>query len=197
MSEQTASWHQPVNAPTPVNGLVTIAEYDPEWPAMYAREEARIRAALGERALLVEHVGSTAVPGLAAKPIIDIILAVADVSDEDAYLPDLEAAGYVLRIREPDPTSAIFNDEEPHRVFKGREIDLNLHVFSHGSGEIARLVRMRDWLRTNEADRALYERTKRALAARHWEYIQQYADAKDEIIAEIGARAAAAANREE
>ena len=197
MSEQAARWHHPVNAPTPVNGPVTIADYDPAWPAMYAREEARIRQALGDRALLVEHVGSTSVPGLAAKPIIDIILAVADVADEDAYLSDLEAAGYVLRIREPDPTSAIFNDEEPHRVFKGSEIDLNLHVFSHGSGEIARLVRMRDWLRTNDADRALYERTKRALAARHWEYVQQYADAKDEIIAEIGARAAAAANREE
>src|SRR6478672_7065640 len=118
MSEHAASWHHPVNTPTPVNGEVTLAEYDPAWPGMYDREEARIRGALGARALLVEHIGSTAVPGLAAKPIIDILLAVADVSDEDAYLPDLEAAGYVLRIREPDPTSDIFNDEEPHRVFK-------------------------------------------------------------------------------
>lgn len=196
MSERTANWHRPVNAPTPVNGPVTLAEYDPAWPAMYAREEARIRGALGDRALLVEHIGSTAVPGLAAKPIIDIILAVADVADEDAYLPDLEAAGYVLRIREPDPTSEIFHDEEPHRVFKGSEIDLNLHVYSIGSGEITRLRRMRDWLRTNDADRALYERTKRELAARHWDYVQQYADAKDTVIAEIGARAAAHAAKE-
>jgi GrpB-like predicted nucleotidyltransferase (UPF0157 family) len=196
MSELPAHGHHPVNAPTPVNGHITIADYDPAWPAMYAREEARIRRALGERALLGEHIGSPSVPGLAAKPIIDILLAVADVADEDAYLPSPEAAGYVLRIREPDPTSALFNDEEPHRVFKGSEIDLNLHVYSAGSGEIIRLLRMRDWLRTNDADRVLYERTKRALAARDWENVQQYAVAKDNVIAEIGARAATHAAQE-
>src|SRR5688500_5368334 len=81
---------------------VLLVEYDPAWPDLFEREAERIRAALGESALQIEHVGSTAVPGLAAKPIIDINLVVADSTDEDAYVPALEAAGYVLRVREPE-----------------------------------------------------------------------------------------------
>src|SRR5204863_4970630 len=92
---------------------VVIVEYDPAWPGLYAREEKKIRTALGERALLVEHTGSTAVPGLAAKPIIDVVLVVEDTTAEDAYLPDLEGAGYTLRVREPD--------WHQHRMFKGSE----------------------------------------------------------------------------
>src|SRR5262245_41937687 len=95
----------------PHRGPVELANYDPAWPELYGREEEKIRAALGVRALLVEHAGSTSVPGLAAKPIIDVVLEVADTTDEDAYVPPLEAAGYVLRIREPDWFA--------HRVLKG------------------------------------------------------------------------------
>src|ERR671933_1419104 len=108
-----------VGAVTPLNGPITLADYDLAWPEQFAREAARIRRALGERALLVEHVGSTAVPGLIAKPIVDILLVVADSADEPAYVPALEAAGYVLRIREPD--------WDEHRLFNGPEIDVNLH----------------------------------------------------------------------
>jgi GrpB-like predicted nucleotidyltransferase (UPF0157 family) len=86
----------------PLNGQVYLAEYDPAWPQMYAAEAAKIRAALGERALLLEHVGSTSVPGLAAKPLIDILLVVADSNNEAAYVPALEGQGFALRIREPD-----------------------------------------------------------------------------------------------
>jgi GrpB-like predicted nucleotidyltransferase (UPF0157 family) len=86
---------------TPHNAPITLADYDPDWPVLFAREAARIRAVLGGRVVQVEHVGSTSVPGLAAKPIIDILLAVADSSDEPAFVPVLERAGYVLRAREP------------------------------------------------------------------------------------------------
>ena len=120
-------------------------------------------------------------PGLAAKPIIDIVLVVADSADEGAYARSLEAAGYVLRIREPDWFE--------HRMFKGPDTDINLHVFSFGCPEIERTLRFRDWLRANAGDRALYERTKRALATREWEHVQNYADAKTAIIDEILARA--------
>src|SRR5262245_61442127 len=92
-------------------GKIVIVDYDPEWPALFEREAARLRAALGPKALLVEHAGSTSVPGLAAKPRIDVILAVTDSSDESAYAPELIAAGYRLVIREPDWFE--------HRVFKG------------------------------------------------------------------------------
>ena len=83
------------------DGPITLADYDDAWPGRFEREARRIRTALGVRALLVEHTGSTSVPRMAAKPIIDIVLAVPDSSDEDDYVPALEAEGYHLRIREP------------------------------------------------------------------------------------------------
>ena len=170
-----------IGEPWRADGPITLAEYDPGWPRLFEREAERIRGVLGGRALLVEHAGSTSVPSLAAKPIIDIVLAVADSSDEASYVPALEAAGYVLRIREPDWYE--------HRLFKGPDTNINLHVFSQGCEEIDVMLAFRDHLRTDEADRELYERTKRELAARDWEYVQDYADAKTEVVKQIVARA--------
>lgn len=163
------------------SGPIVIADYDPTWPRLYAREAERVCAILGDRVVLLEHVGSTSVPGLAAKPRIDILLVVADSADEPAYVAPLEAAGYVLAIREAD--------WHQHRLLRGPDADINLHVFSPGSSEIDRMLRFRDWLRTHDDDRALYERTKRDLARREWKYVQNYADAKTEIVEEILARA--------
>jgi GrpB-like predicted nucleotidyltransferase (UPF0157 family) len=160
---------------------IELAEYDPAWPERYERESEKIRAALGERVRTLEHAGSTSVPRLAAKPIIDIVLAVADSSDERAYVPALEQAGYVLSIREPD--------WHEHRLLKGSDPTVNLHVFSHGSPEVERMLAFRDRLRANEAERVLYERTKRELAQRTWTYTQDYADAKTQVVEEILARA--------
>lgn len=142
-----------------------------------------MRAALGERALRIEHAGSTSVPELAAKPVIDIVLVVADSGDEDSYAPDLESTGYVLRIREPEWYE--------HRMFRGSEPDVNLHVFSFGCPEVDRMLLFRNWLRQNAADRELYQRTKLALARQEWGQVQDYADAKTAIVAEILARAEA------
>jgi GrpB-like predicted nucleotidyltransferase (UPF0157 family) len=164
------------------DGPIHLADYDAGWTAAFAAEAARIRAALGPAALVVEHVGSTSVPGLAAKPIIDIVVAVADSADEAAYVPAMEAAGYVLRIREP----AWFD----HRLFNGPAVDVNVHVFSAGCSEIERMVAFRDRLRLDPGERRLYERTKRQLAGQHWTYVQDYADAKTEVIADIQARTA-------
>lgn len=161
-------------------GRITLVPYDPEWPTLFAREKERIRAALGDRALRIEHVGSTAIPGLVAKPIIDILLVVADSAREETYVPDLEAAGYVLRIREPDWYE--------HRLLKGPDTDANVHVLSKGTPEIDRMLGFRDHLRGNEADRNLYERTKRELAAKEWKYVQNYADAKGAVVKGILAR---------
>jgi GrpB-like predicted nucleotidyltransferase (UPF0157 family) len=172
-----------IGEPRRVDGPIELVDYDPVWPTLFEREAERIRSALGDRARLLEHVGSTSVPGLAAKPLIDIVLAVPDSSDEDAYVPALVGAGYVLRIREPDWYE--------HRVFKGPDTDVNLHVFSEGCEEIGRMLAFRDHMRTNDADRELYERTKRELAAREWAYVQDYADAKTKVVKEIVARAGA------
>ena len=159
------------------DGPILLADSDPRWPALFDREAARIRAALGGRALLLEHAGSTSVPGLAAKPIVDVLLAVEDSADEAAYLPALEAAGYRLKIREPH--------WHEHRMLKGPDTAVNLHVFSEGCPEIARMLEFRDRLRASAADRERYESAKRALAARHWRYVQHYADAKSDVIEEI------------
>jgi len=165
----------------PLVGRIQIVDYDSEWPRLFVREAERIQATLGNRVLLIEHVGSTSVPGLAAKPKIDILLVVADSADEEAYVPALEAAANILRIREPD--------WHEHRILKGPDTDINLHVFSSGCPEIDRMLHFRDWLRSNETDRRLYERTKRDLARLDWKYVQNYADAKTAVVEEILARA--------
>ena len=170
-----------VGEPTRLDGSIELVDYDPAWPQLFAREAERVRAALGDGVRVLEHVGSTSVPGLAAKPRIDMLLVVADSTDEAAYMPALEAAGYVLHIREPDWYE--------HRMFKGPDTAVNLHVFSPGCPEIERMLLFRDWLRGNAADRHLYERTKRELARRTWAYGQHYADAKSPVVEEIIARA--------
>jgi len=174
-----------VGPPPTLRTRIEIRDYDPEWPRLFEREAARVRSALGDRVVRLEHAGSTSVPGLPAKPIIDMVLELPDSSDEPAYLPDMEAAGYTLAIREPEWFE--------HRVFKGPDTNINLHVFTAGSPEVERMLRFRDWLRSNPADLELYLRTKRELAARDWKYVQQYADAKSAVVQEIIARADAAA----
>jgi GrpB-like predicted nucleotidyltransferase (UPF0157 family) len=173
-----------VGPPPELQSKIEISDYDPGWPALYDREKVRIRAALGERVVRLEHAGSTSVPTLPAKPIIDIVLEVQDSADEPAYVPALEAAGYVLHIREPEWYE--------HRVFKGPDTNINLHVFSTGCEETDRMVLFRDWLRGYDADRERYAAAKRELAARDWKYVQQYADAKTAVVAEIMSRAEAA-----
>jgi GrpB-like predicted nucleotidyltransferase (UPF0157 family) len=170
-----------IGGPRPLLGPVEIHDYDPDWPRLYEREEKRIRAVLGDRVIRIEHVGSTSVTGLPAKPIIDVALEVPDSADEPAFVPTLEATGYNLRIREPDWFE--------HRLLKGPDSDVNVHVFSAECEEVDRMLLFRDWLRGNAADRDLYAVKKRELAGREWKYMQQYADAKTAVVQEIMARA--------
>jgi GrpB-like predicted nucleotidyltransferase (UPF0157 family) len=172
-----------IGEPSRADGPIHLADYDPTWRVLYEHEAMRIRAALGDRVRILEHAGSTSVPGLAAKPIIDIVLGVADPVDEDRYVSDLESSGYALHIREPD--------FEEHRMFKGKDPAANLHVFAADSPEIVRMLAFRDRLRTHDDERRLYEATKRELAARHWTFVQEYADAKSEVVEAIIARALA------
>ncbi len=164
-----------------LNSTIYLASYDPAWPSLFTRIKQQIQEALEDDVLLLEHVGSTSVPGLSAKPIIDIVLAVADSSDEAAYVERLEGKGFTLRIREPDWYE--------HRLLKSSDPSANLHVFSDGCEEIDRMLLFRDWLRDHADDRLLYEGKKRELASRIWKYTQNYADAKSEVVHEILARA--------
>jgi GrpB-like predicted nucleotidyltransferase (UPF0157 family) len=185
MPDDTVAHGEALGDPRDVTGRIELHDYDPGWPEAYRRQAACVGRALAARALRIEHVGSTSVAGLAAKPIIDIALEVPDSSDESAYAADLEAAGYTLRIREPGWFE--------HRLFTRPAPAVNLHVFSHGCSEFDRMVRFRDWLRVSDADRDLYGAAKRELAGREWTDVQQYADAKTDVITEILTRADAPA----
>jgi len=164
-----------------LSGKIVLSHYDRMWPALFSLEKERVKSALGAKALSIEHVGSTSIPGLPAKPIIDILLVVDSSADEQSYVPLLEAAGYVLRIREPD--------WHEHRLFKGPDTNINLHVFTRGDDEIERMLIFRDWLRENPADKDFYLRTKQELAKKNWNYVQNYADAKSKVVLSIIERA--------
>lgn len=163
---------------------IKIADYDTDWPKKFETHAKMIADAIGGSALRIEHIGSTSVPGLAAKPIIDILVVVADSADESAYLPQLEAAGYVLRVREPG-----WNE---HRMLRTPEKDVHIHIYSAGCREIQRNLTFRDRLRRNIEDRSRYEQTKRELAAKEWSDMNAYADAKAEVIESIIAASQAA-----
>lgn len=167
----------------PHQAPIALSCYDPYWPELFNRDAERVRSVLGDQVLQIAHVGSTSVPGLCAKPIIDMLLVVADSADESAYLPLLEAVGYTLRVREPEWFE--------HRMLKGPDTDINLHVFSAEASEVKRMLQFRDWLRSNESDRTKYAQVKQSLAQHEWRHVQHYADAKTSIVQEIMERATA------
>jgi len=153
---------------------IVIVEYDAQWPRRFESERERIAAALGGTARRIEHMGSTAVPGLAAKPIVDMLVTVSDVTDAASYGPALERAGYELRVREPD-----------HRMFRTAARDVHVHVWSDADPEVDRTLAFRDRLRESPADRVEYERLKRSLAQREWSDMNHYANAKGPLIEAI------------
>ena len=159
---------------------IVIQAHDPAWASRFQVVSVRVVAALGERALSVDHVGSTSVAGLAAKPIVDVLLTVRDVEDEPAYVPALEAAGFALRVREPG-----------HRMLRTPARDVHLHVHEPDHPEVAAMRDLRDWLRVSAPDRELYAATKRLLASRDWADMNHYAAAKSPVVLAVLGRARA------
>jgi GrpB-like predicted nucleotidyltransferase (UPF0157 family) len=163
--------------PRRVDGSIVLAPHDAAWATEFETQATRIRMALEGVAREVAHVGSTSVPGLAAKPIIDINLLVVDSADEPAYVPALEGLGYVLHLREPG--------WHEHRLLRLEDPAVNLHVFTTGSSEHARMIAFRDRLRTDPVALDLYLTTKQRLAAQHWQHVQDYADEKSSVVEQI------------
>ncbi|MBS4754238.1 GrpB family protein [Nocardioides sp. zg-ZUI104] len=155
-----------------------LVEHAPAWVDLYRTHESRIRSVLGDVAESVEHIGSTSVPGLAAKPIIDILVTVPDITAEEDYLDPLIAAGYVLRVREPG-----------HRLVRTDQRDVHIHLLEPNAPAAADYLLLRDHLRSHAEDRQLYEATKRDLITREWPDMNAYADAKTTVIEEIKKRA--------
>ena len=168
-----------VGGPEPLT--VGLHDADPAWPARYEEHHRRIVTALAGQHVTIEHIGSTAVPGLAAKPIVDVAVAVPDITDEAAYLTPLLDAGYELRVREPG-----------HRLVRTPERDTHVHVYERGAPAIDDYLLLRDHLRRDDEDRRRYEDTKRTLMERSWDDMNAYADAKTDVIEAIKARARAA-----
>lgn len=157
---------------------IVIMEYDPEWPFRFDALAGVIKGAIADGALSVDHIGSTSVPGLASKPIIDILVTVEDVEDENAYLGKLENAGFVLRVREAG-----------HRMMRTPAKDVHIHVFSADNPAVSNYLDLRDWLRVDEMDRSLYGAVKKDLAQQQWADMNYYAEAKTDVISRILSRA--------
>ncbi|CAN5605961.1 GrpB family protein [soil metagenome] len=157
---------------------LVLADYDPEWTQAYVEHERRIRTALGSAAVQIEHIGSTSVNGLAAKPIIDVLVTVQDITAEEDYLGQLLDAGYQLRAREPG-----------HRLVRPPARDVHVHILEAGDQAADDYLLLRNHLRADLGDRELYESTKRALIDQDWADMDAYADAKTEVITAIKERA--------
>jgi GrpB-like predicted nucleotidyltransferase (UPF0157 family) len=155
-----------------------LVSHDDRWAALYVEHERRIRGALADVPIDIEHIGSTSVPGLAAKPIIDILVTVHDITAEEDYLDALVASGYGLRVREPG-----------HRMMRTPARDVHVHLLEQADPAVDEYLLFRDHLRADADDRTLYEVTKRELLTRDWDDMNAYADAKTEVISAIKARA--------
>jgi GrpB-like predicted nucleotidyltransferase (UPF0157 family) len=175
----------PMELPTTGYGRtypISIAPYDPAWPGRFEDEAARIREALGPVAVRVDHIGSTAVPGLGAKPVIDIQVSVDDVALVDRFRRPVEGLGYEYR---PDP------DDDEHEYFfrdVGGVRAFQIHLCPAGSRWERRHLAFRDHLRANPEDAARYEALKRDLAGRFPLDIHSYRDGKDDWIRSLEAR---------
>ena len=156
---------------------IRLVDHDPAWAQIFEAHAQRLRAALGQAALRIEHIGSTSVPGLAAKPIVDMLLVVQNSANEASYLPTLERAGYTLRVREPDL--------DEHRMVRTPDRSVHVHIYSRGSVEIDRYLLFRDALRGDSAARNRYEAVKRELAKQEWPSMDAYAEAKSHVVEEI------------
>ena len=136
---------------------VGVVAYDAGWPAAYMLVASLVRRVLGNAVLELHHVGSTSVPGLPAKPVIDLDLVVVDPTDEGAYVAALESVAFVHWLREP-----WWHD---HRLLKLTDPLVHLHVFGPDCPEVVRHLMFRDWLREHPADRETYAAAKREAAA--------------------------------
>ncbi len=163
---------------------VRVAPYDERWPALFAAEETRLSEVFGSLAAAIHHIGSTSVPGLAAKPIVDILVEVIDVGAVDGLGQAMSVLGYEAMGEFGLPGRRYFRkggDQRTHQV----------HVFAAGSSEAVRHLAFRDYLRAHPEEAAAYGRLKTELARRHPTDIQAYMDGKDVFVKELEARALA------
>jgi GrpB-like predicted nucleotidyltransferase (UPF0157 family) len=157
---------------------IKIVPYNPKWPELFKKEAILVRQALGKNCIETNHIGSTAVPGLAAKPIIDIMPVVRDIKEVDAANQHMLALGYEAKGEYGMPLRRYFRKGGSSRTH-------HVHVFEINNSEITRHLSFRNWMRANKEDREKYEQLKNELAAIHPYDIALYTKGKDKFIAEI------------
>ncbi|MCE5293101.1 MAG: GrpB family protein [Chlamydiales bacterium] len=165
-----------------INGVIEIAPYNPNWPRSYEVEAEKIKGALGKNCVTIYHIGSTSVPGLAAKPIIDIMVVVKDIFDVDANLLELEDLGYIAK----------GENGIPFRRFFHKGIDLHthhIHIYEEGSPEIERYLHFKNYLKANPDVSQEYESLKVFLAKQYPHDLTAYSNGKDAFIHEIDQKA--------
>lgn len=156
---------------------VEVVAYDPSWPQKYEKIERFIKNALGSNLQTIDHIGSTSIPNISAKPVIDIDLSVSDPADENSYLSALEKLGFKLIVREPRFYG--------HRLLHLAEPRVNLHVFSTDCPETIRHLLFRDWLRKSKEDRQLYANAKLDAVKDSRLDIEKYHENKKHVVHEI------------
>lgn len=160
---------------------IEVVPYSPEWPKMFASEAELIKQALGNNCITVHHIGSTSVPGLSAKPIIDILPVVKDIQEVDKATKVMESLGYEAK--------GEFGIAFRRYFQKGRNTRThNVHVYQDGDPEIIRYLKFRDWMRSHPDDAENYSKLKEGLAAKFPEDILQYCNGKDAFVASIDAK---------
>ncbi len=168
----------------PARNVIVVA-YDPQWPVRFAEEAARLASVFGDTLLAIHHIGSTSIPGMAAKPIIDIMPVVRRIEAVDALNPGMQALGYEARGEYGIPGRRYFvksqGDQRTHHV----------HVFAAGHPDVARHLNFRDYLIAHPAEAAAYASLKQALARQYPHDIEGYIAGKDGLIKEIDRRALA------
>ena len=160
---------------------IEIVEYHPHWPILYAEERAGVVAQLGDMVESIEHIGSTSVPGLSAKPLIDILVTVARLDPADAYIARLRSLGYTF--------FPVLGSADRYAFGKGIPHTHHLHIVEHGGEEHMRLLAFRDYLRTHVEIAQQYDELKRMLAARFPNDRQAYNQGKTDFIRSIETRA--------
>ncbi len=157
---------------------IDVVEYDPSWPPLFELEAKQIKRALGPNCLAVHHIGSTAVPGLSAKPIIDLLPVVRHIQQVDRATQAMQSLGYDVKGEYGIAFRRFFQKGENRRTH-------HVHVYQEGDPEISRYLHFRDWLRTHTDDRTSYAQLKGELAKKFPDDILQYCHGKDAFVASI------------
>jgi GrpB-like predicted nucleotidyltransferase (UPF0157 family)/predicted GNAT family N-acyltransferase len=161
--------------------IIKIVPYQSNWPEMFEAEAKLIQQALGSTCIAIHHIGSTSVPGLCAKPIIDILPVVKNIQEVDGATKAMEQLGYEAKGEFGIAFRRYFQKGKETRTF-------NVHVYEEGDPEINRYLKFRDWMRTHEEDARAYAQLKMELAEKFPEDILQYTSGKDAFIAAVDAK---------